>query len=390
MFRLQLRPQVIYADNGAQYAEALERYIDFLVASSEDPTALIHSIGDEPQGRGKVERRLALINGFLKLCPGFIDEENYRESLKQGKRELIYDFDFLVKELDRYVKTHNSKLDKKVESPNTKLKQGKKMALTVPTKTNLAVFAEATEKGTRRPRNFGFHCHSQIYITAEETPEMYNRWAGIVQQAKKDPKYEIAVLTFTFDTAEKGRLVYFSGDGERTWHLAKPKTEQRSSRTRQVDTKNDAVKAMGGENKAITQALQKQIAQSEHGPLVIDKFEMEFVGLDEPMRQFDDEPANPIWLKEGEQPAPNPQGNDGSVLSGGPTGDKGNTDAVIDHKGTNDGAPEDVAPPQSTSKDKAPTPSQKKQPTVEQNDAAEEKMAQWLAALERRLDDTQS
>jgi hypothetical protein len=250
--------------------------MDFIVSEDSVPTILVHTEPEAPRGRGKVERRLALINGFLELCPGFIDEDDYRESIRRGKKELIYEFDFLYREMKSFVDHWNTKRSKQkpdVPSRREQLQQGVDKSLPAPKLENLAVFAEPTK--AEQPRQIstdGFWYQRERYVAVRQDEEMYVLWHTAV-----DNKVSAHILPFKLEKDDvRETIILFSLDDQATWHVAMRKSLLKLSRTRHSDLMKAARAQMIGTNKERSSIFLERILNAAEGPLVINKLDRTF------------------------------------------------------------------------------------------------------------------
>jgi hypothetical protein len=295
MLEMGVRPRILYADNGAQYGQALEPFMDFIVSEDSVPTILVHTEPEAPRGRGKVERRLALINGFLELCPGFIDEDDYRESIRRGKKELIYEFDFLYREMKSFVDHWNTKRSKQkpdVPSRREQLQQGVDKSLPAPKLENLAVFAEPTK--AEQPRQIstdGFWYQRERYVAVRQDEEMYVLWHTAV-----DNKVSAHILPFKLEKDDvRETIILFSLDDQATWHVAMRKSLLKLSRTRHSDLMKAARAQMIGTNKERSSIFLERILNAAEGPLVINKLDRTFqhhVPTSASLKSTDEQPTD--------------------------------------------------------------------------------------------------
>ncbi|MBA3471418.1 MAG: hypothetical protein H0T53_17415 [Herpetosiphonaceae bacterium] len=214
MQRFNGRPHIIYVDNGSQFSEpALRNYLMFLTAPGEEPTQLINREVERPRGGGAVEQTLKHFDNLVKHKPGYIDERNYRQSLKRNKRVKLMLYEQFSSDFDVFMNRTN----KENESIKERFENGRWLGLSLPSPENLAMFAFAIEYVERRPNPDGIHVNGKLYVPKRKDATLYSALADANQRARQDSGYLIPVRIIKI--AEE-RIVLFSLDDQRSWEYA--------------------------------------------------------------------------------------------------------------------------------------------------------------------------
>ena len=214
MKRFNGRCHVIYVDNGSQFAEAaLRNYLMFLTAPGEEPTQLINREVERPRGGGAVEQTLKHFDNLVKHKPGYIDERNYRQSLKRNKRVTLMQYEDFIRDFDVFMnRTNNENVSIKERFEN-----GRWLGLSLPSPENLAMFAFAIEYYERRPSPDGIQVNRTFYVPKRKDSALYSALADANQRARQDRDYLIPVPVIKIG---EERMVLFSLDNQQSWEYA--------------------------------------------------------------------------------------------------------------------------------------------------------------------------
>jgi hypothetical protein len=254
-----------YADHGY---EPLEKYMVFMVAPGEDPTQLLHSRVARPRGRGKVERGLQLVDGFLKTRPSYVRERDFRRS-RTKKRARLSTFAQFYEDFAAYV--HHWNHDPAPGGGPSRadlLKQGPSYFLTPPAPENLAMFAMSNrteQRAFRRDGDVCFWLDAQGYEPYRRDAALYKQFSDLSSRGDK-----IEINVFDFGMQAQDRIVLFSLDGQKTWELAVPAGRSALSSRRHTELLIEVEQQLAREDAASLDAFfQKIILGSTKGPLVL-------------------------------------------------------------------------------------------------------------------------
>ncbi|KAB8140071.1 transposase [Chloroflexia bacterium SDU3-3] len=113
MYYAQVRPEYVYTDHGSQFM-TLRELLEDLSEEFERMTTLTNSIPGRPQGRGKIERLLALFDALLKDLPSFVDEKGGFNAIQAAKRDPeMYTFERLCAYIQTEVERFNQQPPRK-------------------------------------------------------------------------------------------------------------------------------------------------------------------------------------------------------------------------------------------------------------------------------------
>jgi transposase InsO family protein len=106
--RTGLRPRLIYTDNGSQFV-ALRKVLPLLTIDAAHPIDLILSEPGKPQGRGKVEAFLKLLNAAICQLGGFVENERDLKCWSDARNHPdLLDLAELRKQIDATIKKLNT------------------------------------------------------------------------------------------------------------------------------------------------------------------------------------------------------------------------------------------------------------------------------------------
>jgi hypothetical protein len=269
--QVQGRWRVYYADNGTQFNKALKKYMHFMVAAGEEPTALVPRRRRRPRGGGNVEVSLKLIDEFLRWRPAYINEKRYRtEKVPKSEIPLYEDF---VADFAAFVHHWNHDPDPETNGPSryALFEEGPKMLLSLPEPLALAMFACGSWRDQRDPRTEGdcwFRLDGTHYVALRTDPQMYKAFADCSAAGR-----EIDIQVFEFDEQPRAddRIVLFSLDGEQTWDLAVPEGTRDLSRRKHTQNMIQVEQELERGEHADKEAFYRQvILDAVNGPLVFD------------------------------------------------------------------------------------------------------------------------
>lgn len=115
MYRIGIRPERIYTDNGSQFIAA-EKYLSLLTRANEPPIEVSHTRPGKPWGRGKIENSLGQLNRLLKRLPGTYNKRNRKSIRDAMHHKELYTFEEAEAELAKHFKELNERPRKKAPS----------------------------------------------------------------------------------------------------------------------------------------------------------------------------------------------------------------------------------------------------------------------------------
>jgi hypothetical protein len=277
------RMHIIFPDNGSQWSKkALGPYLQFLVAPGEEPTRLVPRRRGRPRSGGGIERDLQLVDEFLKYRPAFMREDDYRRSLTEIKKRKIPKFEEVVKDFAEF--HHRWNYDEYDDRPSyhTIWDRSPNQSLSMPSLTNLAIFALTSKRldnVTPDPGGFRIGKKGKKYEPWDFSDEQHKALANASYNGQK-----LSVLVFEFDkeVADTDPIVFFSLDLNKiVWHLAVEKEQKGNTKRRWDEMLPHLERAIESENGSISQLFLRKLLTAEHGPIVIDAFgrEREVVAL---------------------------------------------------------------------------------------------------------------
>jgi hypothetical protein len=212
------RVMTLYLDNGSQLAKkALGAYMQFMVAPGEEQTRIISRKVKHPRGGGGIESTLGWLRHFMNFRPGYITEDQFRQSMKEKKKIKIPTFKQLVEDFDMFTHNVNHEPDENGVIAFDVFHNNPKNMLTLPSPENLALFAMTSTIKPRRPDAGGFNMNGKQYVPYTKEMCVYEKLSDLAESAKTDKKLMIDVKV-----CELGEysLPFFSLDGQVTWHFA--------------------------------------------------------------------------------------------------------------------------------------------------------------------------
>ncbi len=268
------RPRIIYIDN-ASIHKVLHKFLDLITPEGEEPTQIIHTLPDEPRGRGVTERALALMDLFGQYKPGFYIENNYRKSLKNKKNYKFYEFSFLEKEFEHFIPFQNARQpgegQLKLPSPSQRYEQGPNKRLSSPPELQLALFGGTVLKDKRVPSRKGVRYSKTWYVPASEAPEVGVMLASAAIAKRETPLLVAQIGDFT--------ALYVQLDGK-TWEPFIEASKRRWSAKKRTEWNNAVRQRLNDSQKASIERLQLALLTDIGTKLVIDPFNQDFIEHD--------------------------------------------------------------------------------------------------------------
>jgi hypothetical protein len=211
MFVHKVRPLYLYTDRDPIFADEFQTNLVQLISKGETPIAHIKSLPGEPQGRGKIERFLGLLDEILREFPGYLDKDDW-EHQRQVLEKPLWTLDYFRKRLAEEIEKRRDTPPRKngAQTRRQLWESDKQWMLPAPPDERLALFANTFLQTTARVYPIGVLHDNIYYVPKEVSREGDKAWDEAVG-------LEIPFRLAVFSDGSEEKIVAAASYNEKTW-----------------------------------------------------------------------------------------------------------------------------------------------------------------------------